>query len=585
MLQLITTFEPGANHSSPEIVYLGPWCIENVLANPSLLSSSNCVNLSNPSMGERQQRVLQVDQVAERIAVDLANSLNSLHKTEHNLVYWQTCTGYWLTIFLDSLYDRWASAQLVIDYGKELSLESFFATDSDTIPNTTSEFNLLSQTEKWNRFIFEQALNNVENVKIVTGQESNPVEVSIYEGPPSLQTSNSVRQKIRWVINAIAKQCPFVLCTTYLPKRAEWKLALMLGSVPFYWVEPTRLQQNDSPSLREHLALPITGDKFERFARILISKQIPRSFVERYASIRSCITTSFGRKYPRAIFTSNLHLSSDSFSIWTAEARNHGCKLLISQHGGLNGQGLFPTRAEKHESRIADCHLPWGWKDESERSKNVPALINVGREEFGDQSAAPGLLLVTDCTYRYGRQPWMSSIDNQIYLANVQALVAQLPKEIYKQTIVRLHHHYAKYDYSQSLYWSKTQPDTVTDNGLTSIDELRLISRLAVCTTLGTSEIEQYARNFPTILMLDPQTHPIREDWRDLFSKMQSVGLVHESPKSAGEHIANIWSDSNNWWLQDEIQTLVAEYLYRFGRKDKHPLRELKRVITSVSKS
>ena len=545
MLQLITTFEPGANHSSPEIVYLGPWCIENVLANPSLLSSSNCVNLSNPSMGERQQRVLQVDQVAERIAVDLANSLNSLHKTEHNLVYWQTCTGYWLTIFLDSLYDRWASAQLVIDYGKELSLESFFATDSDTIPNTTSEFNLLSQTEKWNRFIFEQALNNVENVKIVTGQESNPVEVSIYEGPPSLQTSNSVRQKIRWVINAIAKQCP----------------------------------------LREHLALPITGDKFERFARILISKQIPRSFVERYASIRSCITTSFGRKYPRAIFTSNLHLSSDSFSIWTAEARNHGCKLLISQHGGLNGQGLFPTRAETHESRIADCHLPWGWKDESERSKNVPALINVGREEFGDQSAAPGLLLVTDCTYRYGRQPWMSSIDNQIYLANVQALVAQLPKEIYKQTIVRLHHHYAKYDYSQSLYWSKTQPDTVTDNGLTSIDELRLISRLAVCTTLGTSEIEQYARNFPTILMLDPQTHPIREDWRDLFSKMQSVGLVHESPKSAGEHIANIWSDSNNWWLQDEIQTLVAEYLYRFGRKDKHPLRELKRVITSVSKS
>ena len=585
MLRLITTFEEGVNYPPLDIVYLGPWCIENGLANPSLLSSSNCVNLSNLSMGERQQRLLQVDQVAERITVDLANSLNALHKTEHDLLYWQTCAGYWITIFLDSLYDRWVNAQLATDYGRVLSLESFFTTGSDTIPNTTSEFNFLSQTEKWNRFIFEQALNNVENVKIVDSQELNPVEAFIYEVPQSLQTSNSAKQKIRWVINTIAKRCPYVLCTTYLPKRAEWKLALLLRSVPCYWVEPTEPQQVDPPSLREHLALPITGDEFERFARRLISKQIPRSFVERYASICSGITKSFSRKYPRAIFTSNLHLSSDSFSIWTAEARNHGCKLLISQHGGLNGQGLFPTRAEIHETRIADCHLPWGWKVESTRARNIPALINVGRKEFGNQSEEPNLLLITDCTYRYGRQPWMTSIDNQTYLANVQTLVAELPKEIYKQTIVRLHHHYAEYDYSQSLLWSNTQPETAIDFGSRPIDELRRTSRLSICTTLGTSEIEQFARNLPTILMLDPQTHPIRENCQNLFSRMQSVGLVHESPKSASEHIANIWSDTNTWWLQKEIQDLVTEYLYRFGRKGKHPLRELKRVITSVSKS
>lgn len=585
MLQLITTFEPGVNHSSPEIVYLGPWCIENGRTNSDPLAVSNCMNLSNPSMDERLRRVHHVDQVAERISLDLAHLLNDLHQTEHDILYWQTCVGYWLAIFLDSLYDRWANAQSVKDYGKPLSLESLQVSDSGTIPNTTSEFNLLSQTEKWNRFIFEQALSNVENVKIVTGQKLNPVEVAICEGPPILQTSNSARQKIRWVINAIAKRSPYVLCTTYLPKRAEWKLALMLGSVPLYWVEPMRSQQVDLPSFREHLALPITGDEFERFARKLICKQIPRSFVERYASIRSGITTSFGRKYPKAIFTSNLHLSSDSFSIWTAEARNHGCKLLISQHGGLNGQGLFPTRAETHETRIADCHLPWGWKVESTRARNIPALINVGRKEFGNQSEALKLLIITDCTYRYGRQPWMTSIDNQTYLANVQTLVAELPKEIYKQTIVRLHHHYAEYDYSQSLLWSKIQPEIAIDFGSRPIDELRRTSRLAICTTLGTSEIEQFARNFPTVLMLDPQTHPIRENCQSLFSRMQSVGLVHESPKSASEHITNIWSDANTWWLQDEIQALVAEYLHRFGRKHEHPLRELKKVVTSISNS
>ena len=585
MLQLIITFQPGADRAASEVVYLGPWCIENGRTNPDLLAVSNCINISNPSMDERLRRVIHVDQVADRISKDLANSLNNLHQVDHDLLYWQTCTDYWLSIFLDSLYDRWLNAQTVKDYGRTLSVESCLSSESDTIPNTTSEFNLLSQTGKWNQFIYEQALKNVENVSMIAGQDLHTPTVSKHDDPSNSQRSNFVRETIQRVINAIAKRSPYVLCTTYLPKRAEWKLALMLRSVPLYWVDQTNRQNVDSPLQREQLVLPIMGDDFEKFARKLVSKQLPRSFVESYASIRSGIGTSFGGKYPRAIFTSNLHLSSDSFSIWTAEARNHGCKLLISQHGGLNGQGLFPTRAETHESRIADCHLPWGWKVESTRARNIPALINVGRKEFGNQSEEPNLLVITDCTYRYGRQPWMTSIDNQTYLANVQTLVAELPKEIYKQTIVRLHHHYAEYDYSQSLLWSKIQPETAIDFGSRPIDELRRTSRLAICTTLGTSEIEQFARNFPTILMLDPQTHPIRENCQNLFSRMQSVGLVHESPKSASEYIANIWSDTNTWWLQKEIQDLVAEYLYQFGRKHEHPLRELKRVITSVSKS
>ena len=132
---------------------------------------------------------------------------------------------------------------------------------------------------------------------------------------------------------------------------------------------------------------------------------------------------------------------------------------------------------------------------------------------------------------------------------------------------------------------AQTQSETVINNGSTPIDELRYLSRLDICTTLGTSEIEQYAHNFPTVLMLDPQTHPIREDYRNLFSKMQSVCLVHESLKSASEHIANIRTESNTWWLEEDIQASIARYLHRYGQKHEHLLRELKRVITSVSKS
>ena len=40
MLRLITTFEAGVNYPALDVVYLGPWCIENGLMDLFLLSSS-----------------------------------------------------------------------------------------------------------------------------------------------------------------------------------------------------------------------------------------------------------------------------------------------------------------------------------------------------------------------------------------------------------------------------------------------------------------------------------------------------------------------------------------------------------------
>ena len=117
------------------------------------------------------------------------------------------------------------------------------------------------------------------------------------------------------------------------------------------------------------------------------------------------------------------------------------------------------------------------------------------------------------------------------------------------------------------------------------MDKLRSKSRIAVCTTLGTSEIEQFGRNFPTLLMLNPLTHPIRSDCHELFSLMKQVGLLHESPQAAAMHIERIWADTNKWWNQDDVQAVVKQYLARFGRESDHPLREIRKTLKTISQS
>ena len=147
---------------------------------------------------------------------------------------------------------------------------------------------------------------------------------------------------------------------------------------------------------------------------------------------------------------------------------------------------------------------------------------------FDDQSKAERLLLITDCTYRYGRKPWVSTMDNDTYIGDLQDFVGHLKPDIRSNVVVRLHHHSAFYDADHAERWGSFDPGIALDEGEASMDKLRANSRIAVCTTLGTSEIEQFGRNFPTLLMLNPLTHPIRSDCRQLFSLMKQVGLLHE---------------------------------------------------------
>jgi putative transferase (TIGR04331 family) len=361
-------------------------------------------------------------------------------------------------------------------------------------------------------------------------------------------------------------------------------LALSLKSFPRHWTS-TRQFEDDSEKRNQMSITQVGESKFESFVRKILVEQIPRSFVEGFDAIsKSPQTRRLGRR-PKVIFTSNLHLWNDKFSIWAAHHREHGTKLVISQHGGLNGQGLIPTRAEYHENKIADCHLPWGWKSESQSSRNIPALINIGKMRFDDQSKAEKLLLITDCTYRYGRKPWVSTMDNDAYIADLRGFVGQLKPDIRSNVVVRLHHHSALYDADHAERWRSFDPDLTMDEGKSSMDKLRAQSRIAVCTTLGTSEIEQFGRNFPTLLMLNPLTHPIRSDCRELFSLMKQVGLFHESPQAAAMHIDRIWTDTNKWWNQDDVQAVVKQYLARFGRESDHPLREIRKILKSISRS
>jgi putative transferase (TIGR04331 family) len=564
-------------------VYLGPWCTPKDKSRFTHDETRRVLNSTSISLEERFKRNNFADDVIEKLLPDLAAALNTVHQTQHAVQFWRICTGYWLSIFVDAVCERWLCASAISETADTYTLEESGQSLRSVIPESTLSFNLLAQSTEWNRAVYETILRDFPNVNML------PAAVDERETAPSARAEPrrqalSLLRAIESVSNMLSQLGAYSLCTTYLSRRHEMLLALSLKSFPRYWTS-TRRFRNDSDK-RNELRIKDDGEsEFESFVRKILVEQIPKSFVEGFDAISKATQPRRVGRRPKVIFTSNLHLWNDGFSIWAAHQQENGTKLVISQHGGLNGQGLFPTRAEYHENKIADCHLPWGWKSESQSSRNIPALINVGKMWFDDQSKAERLLLITDCTYRYGRKPWVSTLDNDTYIGDLQGFVGQLTPDIRSNVVVRLHHHSALYDADHAERWRSFDPGIALDEGEVSMDKLRAQSRIAVCTTLGTSEIEQFGRNFPTLLMLNPLTHPIRSDCRELFSLMKQVGLLHESPKAAAMHIESIWTDTNRWWNQDDVQAVVKQYLARFGRESDQPLREIRKILKTISRS
>jgi putative transferase (TIGR04331 family) len=578
MLRLIVA-HPNRTINDPQSVYLGPWCVspqQNILPQ---LKSERFLNHAPVPLEDRLRRNNHADNVIENVLPDLAKALNAVHGTQHSAHFWRICLGYWLSIFVDAVYERWLCASAVSETGDLYTLEESGQSLRSVISKSTLSFNLLAQSSEWNRAVYETILRDFPNVEMLPPTIDGKGTVPSVHAEPRRQAL-SLSRAIESFSNALSRFCAYSLCTTYLSRRQEMLLALSLKSFPRYW-NSTNQFKYDSEKRNQMSITQVGESKFESFVRKILVEQIPKTFVEGFDAISKATQP----RRPKVIFTSNLHLWNDEFSIWAAHQREYGAKLVISQHGGLNGQGLFLTRAEYHENKIADCHLPWGWKSETQTSRNIPALINVGKRRFEDQSGAQKLLLITDCTYRYGRKPWVSTMDNDAYIADLQGFVGQLKPDIRSNVVVRLHHHSALYDADHAKRWRSFDPGIALDEGEASIDKLRTQSRIAVCTTLGTSEIEQFGRNFPTLLMLNPLTHPIRSDCHELFSMMKQVGLLHESPQAAAMHIESIWTETNKWWNQEDVQAVVKQYLARFGRESDHPLREIRKTLKSISQS
>ena len=540
--------------------------------------SLNCelVMINETTWTHREQVHAECSRVTSSLLLVLSEAMNGLHGTDYSVDYWELILGFWTRSFVD----------LVSSRNEEILGGTYIDVGSSTPPPVVSRasahlgaLNRQSQSAEWNRQLASdiQTIRDRGQLDVLETRDSEAKSVG-----GSSRIRRAFLESTKSMSVRLASRLGVVIASSYLPSRAELSLALSLRSVPVRWPQERVFSTSENSGKRQQLSSLLrnhAGQGFEAIVVQLLPWYLPMSFLEDFTAIRSRVCR--GRAHPGVIFTANLHCSSDSFVIWAAEQRARAATLMISQHGGLNGQGRLPTRGQEFEQQVADRYLHWGWA-EGEKSRLVPAQIVAWKKKRKTQPSQGSLLLVTDATFRHNRRPWAGIEDHGIYLEMLFSAYGGIPEEIKKQTVIRLHKDHALYDDNHEAKWRARHPDCNLDSGFGPMAELVDSAQLVVCTTLGTTEIEQFTRNVPTILRLDRHVHALRSSEEALFAQMEKAGLVHYSTESLTAFLNDHWENLEGWWSSTPVVRVVSAYLNRFGHRSHRPVRDFRKVLKEV---
>lgn len=508
--------------------------------------------------------------ILERLLIELTVRLNKIHEVDYDSRYWRIIIGPWLMSFLSIIYERWQCVSFAIDTYSISGTKIYEGVSLNKIPSDMEHFSKLSASDEWNHLIYSSILkyknyNEFINIKRTASfdQKLEPVVLSVSIKKDII---NKIKNIYSYVSSYISRSDSYVLVTTYLSKFECFKLQLKLHQFPVFFQSSYCESSVSSSDYRQWSISGFKRSKFEEFISEIIPFHTPLTYLEGYKKLIDHIDKSSWPKRPKLIWTSNSFFMDEQFKVWSAIRVNEGVPLVIGQHGGHYGQGLF-SFIESHELKICDHYLSWGW--ESNDHKVIPVAsvkqsIQKKRERNKDKQDT--VLLIISGTSRYSGAFNSMPISKQWldYFNDQKDFFENLPSYISDDVITRLYP--SDYNWSQYARWKDAFPMSHIDQGKLNINEQFLKTKLVVSGWNSTVYLQSMLSDIPTLMFWQPGLFEVRSDARASFDDLRRVGILHDTPCSAVNHLVKIWDDIDAWWNHDDVVAVRNDFKSKYVR-------------------
>jgi putative transferase (TIGR04331 family) len=586
---LVTTADERTWPKGQPILFLGEWCRR--YSRKSVWNNLD-TEIEPYHWDDRKKLYLDyqcLQELYEKLLVDLSYKLNQIHSVEHSTRYWRILIGPWLGFFTQMLFDRWCMLGQTIEKRVGLACRVLERRPLSMVPNHMHHFVNLFIQDDWNEAIYGELLEKCwpESITVekIPNQQDNSQTFAVRQGWKS-RLKYELRQRITRLNTLFPNETEYFFLRTYLPRIANFRLQIRLGQIPRFpklqlapEIEPAQQQR------KWHLGEDTAAfNTFEQVIRRMIPLHIPTAYLEGYQILGKKVDHLLWPSSPAAIFTTNAYSSDDIFKAWAAEKTESGTPLVIGQHGGHMGMSSWAFH-EEHQIAIADRWISWGWSD-AERPKIIP-IGNL--KEFGSSAVKynpSGIALMIETTNgsRYSYHMYAVPVAGQwiSYFEDQCRFIASLRKDLQEQLLVRI---YPKDDigWDQNERWQARFPNVQLDLAQKPVRELVGNCRLNISTYNGTNCLELLSWNVPTIMFWNLKHWELKEDIKPYFDALKSVGIFHERPESAAQQMTEIWDDVKSWWESDDVQSARLIFCDQFSRRPDDPLGELERMFRQIA--
>lgn len=559
-------------------------CSESAVLNFKKLQESYKYFTINKNKWENKKKLFKdysyLESLYEKLLRQISHKLNEHHSIEENLEFWRILIGPWLGNFTHVFFERWQNIDSCIKKSNSIENISIDFDYKDFIPYDHKEFIKYSLNDYWNQFIYQNILGNISKKKNVLKIKKNLIYKDLKKNNLALNFNEkkySLINLIKYLFDLINKKdSKYFFYKTYLSFKDELKLNLKFNQLPRLNIKKLNIKKkNINFIFREKTKLTgFNKNKFEKLLNEILFFQIPSVYLEDFDNLTLFKKNSKLPSNPKIIFTSNAAWFDSHIAYYIAKMKSKKTKIFYGQHGGNYSISkiLWP---EKHEKKISDKFLSWGWKEKGSKVIPLSKFKSFNVKKTNDDE----LLIMLK-----NRQRYFCSMDSSggtesfsSYLNYISAFLIKLNSPNRKKTILRLPNNN---DIKSFDIYSKLEKrfNFRTSNSL--IDAFSK-SKLIVHTLISTSINDALDANLPSIIIIRKDQNPINVNATKVFKMLHDANILFYDPIKAAKFVDTIW-DNNRvelWWNKKRTQDAVKIFCKYFAKDNKYLIQNLNKIF------
>ena len=237
------------------------------------------------------------------------------------------------------------------------------------------------------------------------------------------------------------------------------------------------------------------------------------------------------------------------------------------QHG--NNYGTSVHTLDNPEEIISDKFFTWGWKS---KKKNIKKFYNYTLINFNSINQTDQLIFYIDIKPDLDLS-WNTNIDWYNYLKSNKVFLSNLNNKLRSKMCIKFH---PSHDQNQEKL-SFNLKEVKEKKSYFSLK--KTMPKLGIFGYDGKGFLERLSLNLPTIAFWNIKNSRLRKDVIQDYKRLIRCNIIFEKPQEASKFLNLNFSNLENWWYSNHVQSERLKFVKKFSNNSKNILKDISKIL------